>query len=150
MRCILPKILLVEDNKLTRMATERLLIKSGYLVVSAHDGEEALQMASQEHPDVVLLDMMLPKLSGPEVLRGIKANHETATLPVIVLTGLSQKNETRLLEDGASAFVEKSAALDSPDLLLSVIRQVLRTAALAADLGNLPANLPVPSASISA
>jgi two-component system phosphate regulon response regulator PhoB len=132
------------------MATERLLIKSGCLVVSAKDGEEALPIACQERPDVVLLDMMLPKLSGPEVLRGIKANLETANVPVIVLTGLSQKNEARLLEDGASAFVEKSAALDNPELLLSVIRQVLRTAALAAELHGLPATPATPSASISA
>ena len=143
-------VLLVEDNKLTRMVTERLLAKAGYRVVSASDGEEALEMARQDRPDVVLLDMMLPKLSGPEVLRTLKANVETATVPVVVLTGLSQKNEGRLLEDGAAAFVEKSDALDHPELLLSVIRQTLRTAALAADLRGLPANPAPLSASISA
>src|SRR5689334_9079745 len=138
MRCCLLKVLLVEDNKLTRMATERMLAKSGYLVVSAKDGEEALQMARQERPDVVLLDMMLPKLSGPQVLHGLKAIPETTTIPVVVLTGLSQKNETRLLEDGASAFVEKSAFLDRPELLLSAIRQAFRAAVLAAELRGLP------------
>jgi len=84
-----------------------------------------------------LLDMMLPKLSGPEVLRALKAGPETATIPVVVLTGLSQKNEDRLLEDGAAAFVEKSAALDNSELLLGAIRRALRSAALA--LGTTPA-----------
>ena len=137
MRCDVLKVLLVEDNKLTRMANERLLTKTGYRVVNAKDGEEALQIARQERPDVVLLDMMLPKLSGPEVLRALKAGPETATIPVVVLTGLSQKNEDRLLEDGAAAFVEKSAALDNSELLLGAIRRALRSAALA--LGTTPA-----------
>jgi DNA-binding response OmpR family regulator len=118
----MPKILLVEDNQLTRMAGERSLAKAGYTVVSAKDGEEALEIAGHDMPDLVLLDMMLPKLSGPEVL-----NPATAHVPVIVLTGLSQKNEARLLEDGAAAFVEKTAVLDEPRVLLSIIRHVLRT-----------------------
>jgi CheY-like chemotaxis protein len=123
----MPKILLVEDNKLTRMAGERSLAKAGYTVVSAKDGEEALEIAGHDIPDLVLLDMMLPKLSGPEVLRQLKLNPATAHVPVIVLTGLSQKNEARLLEDGAAAFVEKTAVLDEPRVLLSAIRHVLRT-----------------------
>jgi CheY-like chemotaxis protein len=121
-----PKILLVEDNKLTRTAYERSLARTGYHVISAQDGEEALQAAGKENPDLVLLDMMLPKLSGPEVLQRLKSNPETAAIPVIVLTGLSQKNEARLVEDGAAAFVEKNAALDKPEILLSAIRQALR------------------------
>ncbi len=129
----MPKILLVEDNKLTRMASERSLAKAGYTVVSAKDGEEALEIAVQDRPDLVLLDMMLPKLSGPEVLRQLKRNPVTAQVPVIVLTGLSQKNEARLLEDGAAAFVEKSAVLDEPRVLLSAIRHVLRTNELMKD-----------------
>jgi CheY-like chemotaxis protein len=123
----MPKILLVEDNQLTRMAGERSLAKAGYTVVSAKDGEEALEIAGHDMPDLVLLDMMLPKLSGPEVLRQLKLNPATAHVPVIVLTGLSQKNEARLLEDGAAAFVEKTAVLDEPRVLLSIIRHVLRT-----------------------
>jgi CheY-like chemotaxis protein len=61
------------------------------------------------------------------VLRQLKLNPATAQVPVIVLTGLSQKNEARLLEDGAAAFVEKTAVLDEPRVLLSIIRHVLRT-----------------------
>lgn len=108
------------------MAGERSLTKAGYRVISAKDGEDALEVAGRESPDVVLLDMMLPKLSGPEVLRGLKRNPATTHIPVIILTGLSQKNEARLVEDGAAAFVEKSAVLDKPELLLVAIRRVLR------------------------
>jgi CheY-like chemotaxis protein len=123
-----PKVLLVEDNKLTRMASERSLTKAGYRVVSATNGEEALEVAARENPDVVLLDMMLPKLSGPEVLQRLKRNPATAKIPVIVLTGLSQKNQARLLGDGAKAFVEKSAALENPELLLRALGEALKTA----------------------
>lgn len=123
----MPTILLVEDNKLTRMASERSLAKVGYKVLVAQDGEQALEIAGQESPDVILLDMMLPKLSGPEVLRRLKSNPLTARVPVIVLTGLSQKNEARLLEDGACAFLEKNEALERPERLFSAIRAALRT-----------------------
>lgn len=140
-----PKVLLVEDNKLTRMSSERSLAKAGYRVVSAQDGEQALEMAERELPDVILLDMMLPKLSGPEVLKQLKHNRVTARIPVIVLTGLSQKNEARLREDGADAFAEKSAVLDKPELLLSLIRESLWKAGVHAEHSALLENTSVPS-----
>ena len=130
-------VLLVEDSKILQMVSQRSLTKAGYQVLLAEDGEKALSIAQSNLLDVIVLDMMLPKLSGPEVLRALKAGPETATIPVVVLTGLSQKNEDRLLEDGAAAFVEKSAALDNSELLLGAIRRALRSAALA--LGTTPA-----------
>ncbi len=59
-------ILLVEDSKFLRIATERSLMKAGYTVISASDGDEALLIAAAGHPDLIVLDMMLPKLSGPD------------------------------------------------------------------------------------
>jgi putative two-component system response regulator len=59
---------------------------------------EALSVAHQSHPDLILLDMMLPKLDGPSVLRALKADPLTAQIPVVVVTGLSQKNEEKLWE----------------------------------------------------
>jgi CheY-like chemotaxis protein len=140
-----PKVLLVEDNKLNRMASERSLAKAGYRVVSAHDGEQALEMAERELPDVILLDMMLPKLSGPEVLKQLKRNPVTARIPVIVLTGLSQKNEARLREEGATAFAEKSAVLDKPEFLLNLIRESLRKVGAPTERSALLENTSVPS-----
>jgi CheY-like chemotaxis protein len=102
------KILLVEDSKFLRIATERALSRAGYLVTTAVDGEEALQLAQERHPDLILLDMLLPKMSGPDVLKALKKDPNTTSIPVVVFTGLSQKNASRLQGDGAFAFLEKS------------------------------------------
>ncbi len=118
-------ILLVEDSKFLRIATERVLTKTGYRVICAGDGEEALAQATAQLPDVVVLDMLLPKLSGPEVLRALKNNAGTAHIPVIVLSSLSQKNENKLLHDGAAAFLEKGPLLDNPSLLLETVKATL-------------------------
>jgi CheY-like chemotaxis protein len=103
-----PKVLLVEDSKFLRMANECALCKAGFEVSTAADGEEALRVANDQLPDIILLDMMLPKISGPEVLKALKSNPATMDIPVIVLTSLSQKNEEKLLHEGAEAYFEKS------------------------------------------
>lgn len=102
------KILLVDDSKFLRLATERALARAGYSVLTANDDEHALILAQEKHPDVILLDMLLPKMSGPDVLKALKDNPATAGITVVVLTGLSQKNAVRLQRDGAYAFLEKS------------------------------------------
>jgi CheY-like chemotaxis protein len=120
------KILLVEDSKFLRLATERALTRAGYEVSSAADGEEALRVARQRSPDLILLDMLLPKMSGPEVLKALKEDAFTQAIPVVVITGLSQKNAARLQEDGAFAFLEKSALeLDKgSDKLLMAVEEI--------------------------
>jgi CheY-like chemotaxis protein len=121
------KVLLVEDSKFLRMANERALSKAGFQVSTAADGEEALQVANDKLPDIILLDMMLPKISGPDVLRALKSNPATTDIPVIVLTSLSQKNEEKLLHEGAAAYFEKSTLeLDkSSDRLAATVETVL-------------------------
>jgi CheY-like chemotaxis protein len=101
------KVLLVEDSKFLRLANERALHKAGYEVSTAADGEEALRVANDKLPDVILLDMMLPKIGGQEVLKALKANPATVGIPVIVLSSLSQRNEEKLLHEGAAAYFEK-------------------------------------------
>ncbi len=122
------KVLLVEDSKFLRMANERALSKAGFEVSTAADGEEALKVAGDKLPDIILLDMLLPKLSGPDVLKALKANPATRGIPVIVLTSLSQKNEEKLLSEGAAAYFEKSTLeLDkSSDRLAAAVETVLR------------------------
>ena len=122
------KVLLVEDSKFLRLANQNALCRAGYQVSTACDGEEALRVANEKIPDVILLDMMLPKLSGPEVLRALKANPATMHIPVIVLTSLSQKNEEKLRGEGAAAYFEKSAlGLDqSSNRLAAAVETVLR------------------------
>ncbi len=124
------KVLLVDDSKFLRVANERALSRAGFEVSTAADGEEALKVANDKHPDIILLDMMLPKLSGPEVLKALKANPATMNIPVVVLTSLSQKNAERLLSEGAAAYFEKATlGLDkNPDRLAATVNTVLREA----------------------
>jgi CheY-like chemotaxis protein len=122
------KILLVEDSKFLRLATERALARAGYEVSSAADGEEALHVARERMPDLILLDMLLPKLSGPEVLMALKKDESTRGIPVVVMTGMSQKNAARLQGDGAFGFLEKSALeLDKgSEKLLAAVQEILK------------------------
>jgi CheY-like chemotaxis protein len=121
------KILLVEDSKFLRLETERALGRAGYEMSSAADGEEALRLAREKLPDLILLDMLLPKMTGPEVLMILKRDALTSTIPVVVMTGMSQKNAARLRGDGAFGFLEKSALeLDKgPKKLLAAVREIL-------------------------
>lgn len=121
------KVLLVEDSKFLRISTERALIKAGYEVVSAGDGEEALRLAREHLPALVLLDMMLPKVSGPNVLKALKQDPVTAKIPVMVLTSLSPKNAKALEQDGAAGFFEKSDLMlgSGPGSLVTAIGKLL-------------------------
>jgi two-component system, OmpR family, phosphate regulon response regulator PhoB len=118
-------ILLVEDSKFLRVATERILTKAGYQVICAGDGDEALVLAGSRLPALIVLDMMLPKLSGPEVLRSLKKNDLTAHIPVVVLSSLSQNNGPKLVQEGAGAFIEKGSLLENPGRLLEAIMTAL-------------------------
>jgi two-component system chemotaxis response regulator CheY len=121
-------ILLVEDSKFLRLASQRALVRAGYNVLSADDGEQALRKAQAHVPDLIILDMMLPKLGGPEVLRALKDDPLTARIPVLVLSSLSEQNETRLKNDGAAAYFEKSKLrLDTdPDALIEIVKNALK------------------------
>jgi CheY-like chemotaxis protein len=103
------KILLIEDSRFIRVAIERLLSKAGHSVVGVENGLKGLREANANPPDLILLDMMLPGLDGPGVLQALKKNLSTGQIPVIVLTGLSKKNEAKLVGAGALAYIEKSS-----------------------------------------
>lgn len=122
------KILLVDDSKFLRLATERALARAGYEVYTAIDGEQALAVAREKLPHLILLDMLLPKMTGPDVLKALKKDPATAGIAVVVMTGLSSKNAERLQQDGAYAFFEKSSlALDKGcDVLLKALGEILR------------------------
>jgi two-component system, OmpR family, alkaline phosphatase synthesis response regulator PhoP len=122
------KIMLVEDSKFLRIATERALARAGYVVRCAEDGEQAIRMAQEFLPDLILLDMLLPKISGHDVLIALKKEMVTANIPVVVLSGLSQKNADRLHADGAFAFLEKSTLeMDkSARVLLATLAEIIK------------------------
>jgi len=117
-------ILIVDDSKFMRLANERALIKAGFKVITAGDGEQALQLASTHVPDLIVLDMLLPKVAGLDVLKSLRQNPDTALVPVIVLSSLAQSNEVKLISEGATAYFEKAKlGLDkSSDALLEIIQ----------------------------
>ncbi|OLD71049.1 MAG: two-component system response regulator [Acidobacteria bacterium 13_1_40CM_2_56_11] len=82
----MPKILLVEDNEMNRDMLSRRLQRKGYSVVTADDGEKGLLLARSETPDLILMDISLPVMSGWEVTRLLKANESTRHIPIIALT----------------------------------------------------------------
>jgi DNA-binding response OmpR family regulator len=123
------KILLIDDSRLLRRAIERALTKAGYDVISSGDGEEGLRLAGATNPDLILLDMMLPGLDGTGVLRRLKEGPSTSRIPVIVLSGLSQNNEAKLMKEGAAKYVEKSEeTFEKNSALFRVIEDLLHGA----------------------
>jgi two-component system cell cycle response regulator DivK len=101
-------VLLIDDSKFLRRANELSLAKVGYEIITASDGEEGLRVARERKPDIIVLDMLLPKLGGAQLLPLLKQDARTAKIPVIVLSSLSQKNEAKLIANGAAAYLEKS------------------------------------------
>jgi CheY-like chemotaxis protein len=124
------KALLIDDSKVQRMAIQRALGSAGYEVITAGDGEAGLRAAHDERPDFIVLDILLPRLSGVDVLRSLRKENDTRAVPVIVLTALSGKNKEKLLSEGANEFLEKGEVLSSKDcnLLISAIHQVVLAA----------------------
>ena len=102
------KILLVEDSRYQRMASKRVLVEAGFDVVEASDGEQALCKVRESQPDLILLDILLPKLGGEQVLQSLRQDPATASIPVIVFSSLPQSNSERMKQAGATAYVEKS------------------------------------------
>jgi DNA-binding response OmpR family regulator len=103
-----PQVLIVEDEPHIVLSLEFLLQRAGYDTVVAPDGEEALAQMRQRRPDVVLLDIMLPKLSGYEVCQAIKAAPELRSIPIVMLSARGQEVEVvKGLELGAAAYVTK-------------------------------------------
>jgi two-component system cell cycle response regulator DivK len=123
------KVLLVEDSRFIRAATEQALKSAGYEVVSAGDGDQAVCLAREHMPALILLDVMLPKMSGPDVLRVLKNDPATAAIPVLMLTGLSQKKAKQLEKEGACGFFEKSDSMlgNGPLSLLATVDRILKT-----------------------
>ena len=103
-----PKILCVDDEKKNLKLLEALLVPQGYEVMSVESGEAALEGLSSSLPDLVLLDVMMPKLDGYEVCKKIKSTKETQFLPVVMITSLTGEEERRKgVEAGCDDFISK-------------------------------------------
>ena len=103
------KILIIEDDALLSRMYQIVFSSSNYEVAVAVDGEDGLEKTSSFKPDLILLDIMMPKLNGLEVLKKLKANPETKTTPVVVLTNLAGSGDVQAaLELGAVRYIVKS------------------------------------------
>ena len=118
----LRRILLGEDSKVFARAHEITLRKAGFEVLIAQDRITALQTARSERPDLIVLDLMLPKLQGQTVLRELKKDQLTAQIPVIIYSGLPESNGRKLIRAGAFSYLEKNKI--SSDDFLSAIQEV--------------------------
>lgn len=114
------RILLAEDDRFLRKAAETALKRQGFTVLAAVDGEEALRMARAEAPDLILLDLIMPKLQGFEVLRALKADAATAATPVIILSNLGQESDVKQAMDAGAAGYFVKANLSLQDLVKRV------------------------------
>jgi len=104
----MPRILLVEDNEMNRDMLSRRLIKKGYEVEIAVDGQEGHDMAHQIMPDLILLDMSLPIMDGWEIARRLKANDDTKQIPIIALTAHAMAGDReKSLEAGCDDYDTK-------------------------------------------
>ncbi len=102
------KILIIEDEQVLQKTLEKFLIDEGYNLVSATDGEIGLKLARTQKPNLIMLDLILPKLNGFEVLKELKANKETKNIPVIILTNLETMDDiNKALELGATTYLVK-------------------------------------------
>ncbi len=118
------KILIVEDEKDIVKMLEYNLKKEGFRTFSAHNGEDAVDLAGKENPDIVLLDLMLPGIDGLEVCKALKNEAKTARIPIIMLTAKAQESDKIVgLELGADDYITKPF---SPRELIARIKAVLR------------------------
>jgi len=124
------KILVAEDDKLISNSLCEALKTNGYEPTPAYDGEQAVAMAKENKPDLLLLDIMMPKLDGISVLWELKSNPETAKVPVIVLTNIGDvETISKIIEAGAVDYLLKSD--QSMDEIIQKVKDVLaRTVSL--------------------
>jgi CheY-like chemotaxis protein len=103
-------VLLIEDDKFLRKACEVSLKKRGLTVITAMDGEEGLRQARSNNPDLILLDMLMPKLSGMETLEALKKDERTRGIPVVILSNSSVDTRVqRAKELGAVGYLVKAS-----------------------------------------
>jgi len=108
------KILVADDVALMRNLLLRALAKAGYLVTEAHNGKQALEMVNRERPDLIVLDSMMPVLSGPECLKILKSTPHTKNIPVIMCTARSEKPDVvESAQLGADDYIVKPFKIET-------------------------------------
>jgi len=117
------RILIVEDNELNLKLFRDLLAANGFETVETREGLEAISLTRNMRPDLILMDIQLPEISGLDITRKIKSDPELRHIPVIAVTAFAMKDdEARILEAGCEAYLSKPIAIDQ---FLSVVRRFL-------------------------
>jgi len=121
----MPRILLVEDNEMNRDVLSRLLTRRGYDMLYAEDGEAAISVALEQIPDLILMDISLPKMDGNEATRRLRKESAFAGLPIIALTAHAMASDReKALEAGCTDYETKP--VDFPRLLEKIEMHLLR------------------------
>jgi len=103
-----PFVLVVDDNKITTKLLRRYLESNGYEALEAYDGIECIEKVDLRHPDVIVLDVMMPRLDGYETVKRLKENPETKHIPVVIVTALNDvANQIKSIEAGSDDFLSK-------------------------------------------
>ena len=119
-----PRILIVDDERLNRQLLEVMLGPEGYVLHTARCGDEAMAIVARQPPDLILLDLMMPRMDGFEVTTAIKSHHATRHIPVIIVTALDDRDSLmRGLQAGAEEFLTKPVDCDE---LRVRVRNLLR------------------------
>ena len=114
-------VLYVEDNEYNLKIVRQLLARTAYKLIEAKDGDSGVETALRELPDLILMDIQLPKLSGLDATRRLRADPKTAAIPIIVITSFALSGDDQKAKDaGASAYLAKPY---SPRELLQMIRK---------------------------
>jgi CheY-like chemotaxis protein len=119
-----PTILIAEDYDDNRELLRLLLAGAKYEVLEARNGQECLELARQNTPDLIMVDLSMPELDGWEVFKALKANAHTAHIPCVAFTAHTDQDRARALESGFSDFVPKP--FKTEELLLTVARLVAK------------------------
>lgn len=116
-------ILVIDDDASVRKVATLRLEREGYRVLAAAGGEEGVSLAKAEHPDVVLLDILMPRMDGREVLRRLKADPATHTIPIILLTVIEAQDEGH--EPIGPGYADRLSKPYNPDHLLQKVRAAM-------------------------
>lgn len=117
------KILVIEDEKELVEMVQLRLEANGYDIIIAHDGQEGLNKAKKEKPDLIILDLMLPKIDGYKVCRMLKFDEKYKKIPIILFTARAQESDKKMGEEvGADAYITKPF---EPKVLLAKISELL-------------------------
>ena len=109
----MPKVLLVEDNEMNRDMLSRRLVRRGYEVVFAVDGQQGIDMAASESPDIILMDLSLPVIDGWEATRRVKAQAATRNIPIIGLTAHAMSDDRdKAIDAGCDEYDTKPVELE--------------------------------------